>query len=372
MNAPACTRLFQPHPLYSSPSRKQLPRAGKHLRARRTPHLPLAARRVALPVSAWPPGTPSAVKIPGSVGAPPCPADARSACAGSLLLGRRCGAAPALAAVPSAACRPRQAARNGVRISGPARLAGPLRGMRAGSPLVRGLWSGPCGPALPVRLPSSQVLVQDGADGGRDPGGVPAVPGGPADQSVGDDAPLLLGVALPAAVGHAHTTARRRRSRRHPGRCPGRRSPSPRRTAGQPGLQIGAGLQAAPQQVLRDAVPPGQLADVGLAPGTTPRSHRTPWPRHTAAPGNSPQYPRYRSPRRQRCGHPRCHSGQRTVAELRSRPRLVHQHVLRAVSAPAGLPADAHLPRPRSAMARRDPAATRTRGRHRAGPICRT
>jgi hypothetical protein len=85
--------------------------------------------------------------------------------------------APALAAVPSAGLPdwgklvrqmparavPEALRAERVRIRGTGRLAGPLRGMRAGSPLVRGLWSGPRGPALPVRLPSSQVLVQDGA-----------------------------------------------------------------------------------------------------------------------------------------------------------------------------------------------------------------
>jgi hypothetical protein len=68
--------------------------------------------------------------------------------------------------------------------------------------LARGPWSGPwAGSAGPA-------TVQPGARPGRSgwrprPGRSPAVPGGPADQPVGDDALLLLGVALPAAVGQA-------------------------------------------------------------------------------------------------------------------------------------------------------------------------
>ena len=61
---------------------------------------------------------------------------------------------------------------------------------------------GPRGPARLVGLPSGEVLVQDGADGGRGLG-VPAVTGGPADQPVGYDALLLLRIAFTAAVGQA-------------------------------------------------------------------------------------------------------------------------------------------------------------------------
>ena len=62
---------------------------------------------------------------------------------------------------------------------------------------------GPRGPARLVGLPSGEVLVQDGADGGRGLG-VPAVTGGPADQPVGYDALLLLRIAFTAAVGQAY------------------------------------------------------------------------------------------------------------------------------------------------------------------------
>ena len=141
-----------------------------------------------------------------------------TACAGSFPLGRSDRAAPALAAVPSAGLSARgklvrqmsaravpEALRaERVRIRGTGQLAGPLRGMRAGSPLVRA----GCGPARADRL------CRSGCRPGRcssrtermaaaAPGGVPAVPGGPADQPVGDDALLFLGVAFPAAVGQA-------------------------------------------------------------------------------------------------------------------------------------------------------------------------
>lgn len=56
----------------------------------------------------WPPGrqAPLLGEDPGSVGAPPCLAAARPACAGSFPLGRRHGAASALAVVRRSACRP--------------------------------------------------------------------------------------------------------------------------------------------------------------------------------------------------------------------------------------------------------------------------
>jgi hypothetical protein len=163
MNAPAYTRLFQPQHHYSSPSRKAVRRGqGNIPGAVAAPHLPLAAQRVALPVAARPASTPAGVKTPGSVGAPPCLTAARSACArsGSFPLGRRAGAAPALAAVPLAGLpargklvrqmpargRPGGSARGTVRIRGTGRLAGPLRGMRSGSPAVVAARSRTSGP----------------------------------------------------------------------------------------------------------------------------------------------------------------------------------------------------------------------------------
>jgi hypothetical protein len=59
---------------------------------------------------------------------------------------------------------------------------------------------GPRGPPRLVGVPSGEVLVQDGADGGRGLGGVLAVTGGPADQPVGYGALLLLRIAFTAAV----------------------------------------------------------------------------------------------------------------------------------------------------------------------------
>jgi len=103
------------------------------------------------------------------------------------------------------------------------------------------------------------VLVQDGADGGCGPGGVPVVPGGPADRPVGDHALVLFRVAFATAVGQAVP--------QHAAdvlvviQPDAQFAASP---AGQPGLQFGAGLRVAPQQLLRDAVLPRQLADVGL------------------------------------------------------------------------------------------------------------
>ena len=204
------------------------------------------ARRA--PVAAWPPGTPSAVKIPGSVGAPPCPTAARSGCAGSFLLGRRCGAAPALAAVPSAACRPGQAAQNGSASVG--RRGWPDHCAECGPDR---LWSASCRPARadrlcrsgyrPARYSSRTERMAAAIREESQPSRVA--------QRTGRSVMTRLsssGSPCPLRVGQPDTTTRRRRSRRHPGRCPGRRSPSPRRgsrAAGPPDRRGPSGSAAA-------------------------------------------------------------------------------------------------------------------------------
>src|ERR1039458_9797556 len=57
--------------------------------------------------------------------------------------------------------------------------------------------------ARPEPLPAGEVLIQDGADRGGGLGAAPPVPGGPADQPVGDCALLVVRVAFAALVGQA-------------------------------------------------------------------------------------------------------------------------------------------------------------------------
>ena len=196
MNAPACATA------YSSLSITIHHRAGKQFAEGReiSPRRCGAAFAVGGPARRAPGSRPAArhpcgVKIPGSVGAPPCLTAARSACAGSFL-----GDAPARRLLWPP-CRWRLPARGKLVRPMPARAVpealraersasaeraagGPLRGMRTdrlwSAAVVRPARTGSAGPAT-----SGQVLVQDGADGGCGPGGVPAVPGGPADQPGG-------------------------------------------------------------------------------------------------------------------------------------------------------------------------------------------
>ena len=159
-----CASLHTPIPasasLFITEQENSSPRAGKYPRAVAAPHLPLAARRVALPE---PPGrqAPLRGEDPGSVGAPPCLTAARSACAGSFPLGRRAGAAPALAAVPLAGLP----ARGKLVRQMPARaVPEALRAERSASAERGGwpdlcaecgpdrLWSAGCGPARADRL----------------------------------------------------------------------------------------------------------------------------------------------------------------------------------------------------------------------------
>ena len=164
MNAPACTRLFQPQHHYSSPSGKTV-----HRRQEISPRRWGAAFAVGGRARRARGGRPAVrhpfgVKIPGSGGAPPCLAAARSACAGSfpwvgatarrLLLpswvgrpagpgqagpadagtGRRGGAARGTGPHPRAGADGRTTARNAVRIALWSAGRGPARADRRCAP----------------------------------------------------------------------------------------------------------------------------------------------------------------------------------------------------------------------------------------------
>jgi len=200
---------------HSSPSRKIFAYSGSI--PRRCPaHFPLGAWRVA-----------------ASGGSPRLPWTFRDEICGSVdvraVVSRTAAACPRAPVSPvgmSALRRHGPPSRPVCRVPGlavPADRAGPAGlttarhavGPRPAQPPL----AGPRGPPRLARLPSREVLVQDGTEGGRGRGGVPA------DQPVGDDALLFLRLPSPLRwVRPYHSTPPT--SRRHPGRCSARRSPS--------------------------------------------------------------------------------------------------------------------------------------------------